>query len=68
MIIKVVEHVDRDNGHTLGYEIRYKPFRWWPLWRRIDGVLLLPSMERVHQDVFFLLSIHGMIRKSYEFF
>ena len=67
MRIRIVEHYDKENGHFLGYEIQYKLFWFCPFWRTIDGMPWLKDKQSLEHDIFFLLSIHGLIKTKDEF-
>ena len=67
MRIRIVEHYNKENGHFLGYEIQHKSCWWWPFWKTIDGMPWLKDKQSVEHDVYFLLSIHGIISTKNEF-
>ncbi len=62
MKIRVIEHYNKPTGQFLGYEIQYKSFWFWPIWRTIDGMPWLKDKQSVEHDICFLLSIHGILK------
>jgi hypothetical protein len=66
MRIRIVEHFGRA-GAFLGYEIQYKPFWWWPVWKTFDGMPWLRTRHEMEHDVFFILSVNGIIKTDEEF-
>lgn len=66
MRIRIIEHFDRETGAFLGYEIQYKPFSWWPMWRSFYRLMWLKNRQEVEHDVFFVLSVKGIIKTKRE--
>lgn len=67
MKIKVIEHYSDVGGQFMGYEIQYKPFWWWPVWKTYNGMPWLRTQQGMEHDVFFILSIEGIIKTEKEF-
>ena len=67
MRIRIVEHYNKENWHFLGYEIQYKPYWFWLFWRTIPGIPWIKDKPDLEHDIFFLLSIHGIISMKNEF-
>lgn len=67
MRIRIVEHYDKETGRFLAYEMQYKICRFWPFWRTLPGIPWHKNKQALEHDIFFLLSIHGIISMKNEF-
>ena len=67
MRIRIVEHRSKETGLILGCEIQYKPFWWWPVWRSFDGLPWSQTRHELEHDVFFVLSVEGIIKTKNKF-
>jgi len=71
MKFKIVNHWNKENGHFLGYSIRYKPFFWCPFWEEIykstNGHELYSDMKEVEHDICFILKMRSVIGKKDRF-
>lgn len=69
MRIRIIEHRNKETGLLIGYELQYKPFWWWPLWRKFAGLPLLWLRTRyeMEHEVFFALSARGIIKVKDKF-
>ena len=68
MRLRIVEHYSEETGRFLSYELQYKPFWWWPFWRKFNSRdSYYSKIEDMRRDALFLLHINGVVSVTSEF-
>ena len=67
MKLRVVEHFSKETGKFLCYELQYKPFLLWPVWKKLGTDCWTKDKSELEQNIVYLLTVDGKISNAREY-